>query len=39
MRRQVESWRRAQVTDDRAKLIRYSAFIEGNLVGIRFSPP
>ena len=31
MQRQVESWRNAQITDERAKLILYSAFVEGNL--------
>ncbi|HET9281234.1 MAG TPA: DUF932 domain-containing protein [Candidatus Angelobacter sp.] len=31
MQRQVESWRQTQVTDERAKLIFYSAFIDGKL--------
>ena len=31
MRRQVESWRQTQITDEQAKLIFYSAFIEGKL--------
>ena len=31
MRRQVESWRQAQITDEHAKLILYSAFVEGKL--------
>src|SRR5260370_8426913 len=31
MRRQVEEWRQAQITDERAKLIRYSAFVDGKL--------
>jgi len=31
MQRQVESWRQTQVTDARAKLILYSAFVEGKL--------
>jgi hypothetical protein len=31
MRRQVESWRQAQITDQQAKLIFYSAFVEGKL--------
>jgi hypothetical protein len=31
MQRQVESWRRTQVSDDRARLILYSAFVEGEL--------
>jgi len=31
MRRQVEEWRQAQVTDERAKLILYSAFVDGKL--------
>jgi hypothetical protein len=31
MRRQVESWRQTQITDERAKLIFYSAFVEGKL--------
>ena len=31
MQRQVESWRQKQITDERAKLIFYSAFIDGKL--------
>jgi hypothetical protein len=31
MRRQVEEWRQAQITDERAKLILYSAFVDGEL--------
>jgi Domain of unknown function (DUF932) len=31
MQRQVESWRRMQITDAQAKLILYSAFVEGKL--------
>jgi hypothetical protein len=31
MQRQVESWRQTQITDAQAKLIFYSAFVEGNL--------
>ena len=31
MRRQVESWRQTQITDERAKLILYSAFVDGEL--------
>jgi len=31
MQRQVESWRRTQISDERAKLILYSAFVEGEL--------
>jgi hypothetical protein len=31
MQRQVEHWRQAQITDERAKLIFYSAFIDGKL--------
>ena len=31
MRRQVESWRQTQITDEQAKLIVYSAFVEGKL--------
>ena len=31
MRRQVESWRQTQLTDEQAKLIFYSAFVEGKL--------
>lgn len=29
--KQVEGWRQAQITDDRAKLILYEAFVEGKL--------
>jgi hypothetical protein len=31
MQRQVEHWRQAQVTDERAKLIFYAAFVDGKL--------
>src|SRR5215469_801024 len=31
MRRQVENWRQTQITDEKAKLILYSAFVEGQL--------
>jgi hypothetical protein len=31
MQRQVESWRQAQITDVRAKLVFYSALVEGKL--------
>jgi hypothetical protein len=31
MQRQVESWRQTQLTDDRAKLILYEAFVDGEL--------
>ena len=31
MQRQVETWRKTQITDDTAKLIFYSAFIDGKL--------
>ena len=31
MQRQVEHWRQAQLTDERAKLIFYSAFVDGKL--------
>jgi hypothetical protein len=31
MRRQVKQWRQAQITDERAKLILYSAFVDGKL--------
>ena len=31
MRRQVEEWRQAQITDERAKLILYAAFVDGKL--------
>jgi hypothetical protein len=29
MQRQVETWRKTQITDERAKLIFYNAFIDG----------
>jgi hypothetical protein len=29
MQRQVEGWRQTQITDERAKLIFYSAFVDG----------
>jgi hypothetical protein len=31
MQRQVEQWRQSQISDERAKLILYSAFIDGRL--------
>ena len=31
MRRQVETWRQTQITDEQAKLIFYSAFVEEKL--------
>ena len=31
MQRQVENWRQTQLTDERAKLIFYAAFIDGKL--------
>jgi hypothetical protein len=31
MQRQVETWRQTQITDERAKLILYAAFVEGKL--------
>src|SRR4029077_3696087 len=31
MQRQVESWRQTQITDAEAKLIFYSAFVDGKL--------
>jgi hypothetical protein len=31
MQRQVERWRQTQITDDRAKLLLYSAFVDGKL--------
>src|SRR5215470_3208490 len=31
LRRQVETWRQTQITDEQAKLIFYSAFVEGKL--------
>jgi hypothetical protein len=31
MQRQVEYWRQAQITDERAKLILYAAFVDGKL--------
>ena len=31
MQRQVESWRQTQITDAQAKLIFYSAFVDGKL--------
>ncbi len=39
MRRQVEEWRQAQITDERAKLILYAAFVDGEQKRQeRFSP-
>jgi hypothetical protein len=31
MQQQVERWRQTQITDDRAKLLLYSAFVDGKL--------
>jgi hypothetical protein len=31
MQRQVESWRRTQISDDQAKLVLYSAFVDARL--------
>jgi hypothetical protein len=31
LQRQVETWRQTQITDDTAKLILYSAFVDGKL--------
>jgi len=31
MQRQVESWRRTRISDDQAKLVLYTAFVEGKL--------
>jgi len=31
MRRQVQEWRQAQITDERTKLILYAAFVDGKL--------
>ncbi len=31
MQRQIESWRQNQLTDSQAKLVLYSAFVDGNL--------
>ena len=31
MRQQVEAWRQTQISDDRAKLSLYEAFVEGEL--------
>ena len=31
LERQVETWRKTQITDETAKLIFYSAFVDGNL--------
>ena len=31
LQRQVETWRKTQITDDTAKLIFYTAFIDGKL--------
>ena len=31
MRKQIESWRQSQLTDDQAKLVIYRAFVEGDL--------
>src|SRR5437660_12827270 len=31
MQRQVESWRNAQISDEQAKLVPYSAFVDGKL--------
>ena len=31
MERQVESWRKTQISDEQAKLVPYSAFVDGKL--------
>jgi len=31
VQRQVERWRSSQITDERAKLILYAAFVDGEL--------
>ena len=31
LQRQVETWRKTQITDDTARLILYSAFVDGKL--------
>jgi len=31
MQRQVEQWRSSQITDERAKLILYEVFVDGEL--------
>lgn len=31
LQRQLETWRQTQITDDRAKLVLYQAFMEGEL--------
>jgi hypothetical protein len=35
LQRQVETWRKTQITDETAKLIFYSAFVDGKLEGPR----
>lgn len=35
MQRHVQDWRKAQIGDERAKLIRYAAFVDGKLVASR----
>ena len=37
MQRQVEQWRSSQITDERAKLILYEAFVDGELEAPRSS--
>lgn len=37
MQRQVEQWRSSQISDDRAKLILYEAFVDGELEAPRSS--
>lgn len=39
MQRQVEQWRSSQITDERAKLILYAAFVEGELEAPRILLP
>ena len=36
MRRQIEVWKLAQLSDDKAKLVIYHAFVEGKLVAPRY---
>ena len=35
MQRQIETWRSSQISDERAKLILYEAFVEGELEASR----
>jgi hypothetical protein len=39
LQRQVELWKKTQITDDTARLIFYSAFIDGRLEAPRSLPP